>query len=529
MALPFKSRGFVIAAVAGISLALLMPAQAQFWDWGNRPQRQQQQPQFNNPFGGWGGGGLFAPPQQREAPVDYSQAPKPAQKKPEATTNVLVLGDANADWLAYGLEDAYSEKPEIGVTRKHRTESGLIRYDQRRDAIEWPQAIREAIAAEKPKFIVMMIGNNDRQQIREKVPVAPKPGAPGAPKPGQPAQGAAPGAQAAVPTPPAPPADPEAQPEEPREQPPANLTPEQARQFAYGPWEFHTEKWELAYIRRIDATIAALKSAGVPVFWVGLPSQRGTKASADSSYLNEIYRSRADKAGIIYVDVWDGFVDEAGRFSPQGPDYEGQIRRLRSGDGVYFTKFGARKLAHYVEREVERSMANRGLPVALPMPVDVGPQSPNAKPGGPAARPVAGPVVPLNAVVVEREELIGGARTPARAPVNNDATVSRVLTKGEPIPAPTGRGDDFSWPRGGTPSAEPAAADPVATPAPTPANTKKPAPRAATTPTDAQANQATPANGEPKPQQQQPQQVQRRAPTNSNVPRPPLSIQGLFR
>jgi uncharacterized protein len=534
MASPFKSRGLAAAAVAGISLALLFPAQAQFWDWGNRPQRQQQQPQFNNPFGGWGGrdGGWFGPQPQREAPVDYSQAPKPEKKKnPEATTNVLVVGDANADWLAYGLEDAYAEKPEIGVTRKHRTESGLIRYDQRRDAIEWPQAIREAIAAEKPKFIVMMIGNNDRVQIREKVPVAPKPGAPAAPKPGQPAQGAAPAAQqAAAPAPPAPPADPEAQPEEAPEQPPANLTPEQARQFAYGPWEFHTEKWELAYIRRIDATIAALKSAGVPVFWVGLPSQRGTKASADGSYLNEIYRSRADKAGIIYVDVWDGFVDEGGRFSPQGPDYEGQIRRLRSGDGVYFTKFGARKLAHYVEREIERSMANRGLPVALPMPVDVGPQSPNAKPGGPAARPVAGPVVPLNAVAVERDELIGGARTPARAPVNNDATVSRVLTKGEPIAAPTGRGDDFSWPRGGTPAAEPVAADPAATPAPTPANvpanTKKPAaatPRAGTTPADGQANQSTPANGEPK------QQQVRRAPTNSNVPRPPLSIQGLFR
>jgi hypothetical protein len=148
------------------------------------------------------------------------------------------------------------------------------------------------------------------------------------------------------------------------------MTPEQARQAAYGPWDFHSEKWELAYVKRIDATIAALKSAGVPVIWVGLASQRGTKSSQDSSYLNELYRSRADKAGIIYVDIWDGFVDESGRYSPQGPDYEGQIRRLRTGDGVYFTKFGARKLAHYVEREVQRIVGNKGLPVALPVPLD---------------------------------------------------------------------------------------------------------------------------------------------------------------
>ena len=79
------------------------------------------------------------------------------------------MGDANADWLAYGLEDAYSEKPEIGIVRKHRTESGLISYDARRNT-EWPQVAREIIAAEKPKIIVMMIGNNDRQTMREKVP-----------------------------------------------------------------------------------------------------------------------------------------------------------------------------------------------------------------------------------------------------------------------------------------------------------------------------------------------------------------------
>src|SRR5262249_28846991 len=47
-------RGYVIAAAAGVSLALLLPAQAQFWgDWGGRPQRQQQ---YNNNWGGWGGG-----------------------------------------------------------------------------------------------------------------------------------------------------------------------------------------------------------------------------------------------------------------------------------------------------------------------------------------------------------------------------------------------------------------------------------------------------------------------------------------
>lgn len=525
-----KSRGLA-AAVAAISVALLLPAQAQFWDWGGRPQRPAQQGGW-----GWGGGGGgflgFPPPQQQQqAPVDYSRAPPPAQKKPEANTPIVVLGDANADWLAYGLEDAFADKPEINIVRKHRTDSGLINYG-RRD-VEWPQAAREIITAEKPKFIVVMVGNNDRQHIRERTPPATRPGAPkqAAHPPAQPAAPAS--ATPAAPASPAAAPDPEQQTPEPAETPelPANLTPEQARQATVGPWEFHTERWELAYIRRIDAMIAAVKSAGVPVIWVGLPSQRGPKSSADSAYLNEIYRSRAERAGIVYVDIWDGFVDEAGRFSPQGPDYEGQIRRLRSGDGVYFTKFGARKLAHYVERELDRFLQNRGLPVALPIP-DVTPANPK---GGPAQRPVAGPVVPLTAAKVVQEELIGAARQPPRPPAG-DSAAGKVLTKGEPIAAPTGRADDFSWPRGGV-SVEPAVADPAALAPATPAavapsDAAAPKPRTATPPAPrtseaqqggtAAGNTAATPTGESK-------GLQRRPRPNPDVPRPPMPLQGLFR
>ena len=522
MGTPKIARAYVAAAAAGITLALLLPAQAQFWDWGNRPQRQQQ---YNNNWGGWGGGWndrrneerRYNDPyrqQEREAPVDYSRAPAPSQKKPEATTSIVVMGDGNADWLAYGLEDTFAEKPEIGVVRKHRTDSGLIRYEQRRD-LEWPQVARDIIAAEKPKFIVMMIGNNDRQTIREKAPPAARPSAP---KPN--AQAMTPAAPSAAPPIPAPPPDPEQQPE-PAD---ANLSPEQARQASYGPWEFHTEKWELAYIRRIDATIAALKSAGVPVMWVGLPSQRNAKASADSSYLNELYRSRAEKAGIVYVDVWDGFVDEAGRYSAQGPDYEGQTRRLRSGDGVYFTKFGARKLAHYVDREIQRSIGNRGMPVALPLPGDSALQAPNAKPGGPAQRPAAGPVVPLTAMQAGPEELIGGGRAGGSA---GDATASRALTRGEPVAAPSGRADDFSWPPGSPRKAQPPASDAAALAAPEP------------TPDDAAAKPAQPPSGERTSTtesgpanlapEQKPAAKRRPRRPNPYAQRPPFFFQNFFR
>ena len=454
-----SSRLIVRAATAALlSFALLLPANAQFWgnSWGGR-QQQPQQPynpyarQPYNPYGGfwgdrqWGYGGYpqrerSSSPRQRdrprevgkEQPPDYSHAP-PATPRKDATVKVVVMGDANADWLAFGLEDAFSEKPEIGIVRKHRTDSGLIRYDQRRDS-EWPQVAREIIIAEKPNFVVIMIGNNDRETIREKAP-------PPTPANAQPIQ---------------PPAIPPPRPDSERqavEQQHPKHTPAQARQTDYGPWEFQSEKWELAYIKRIDATIAALKSAGVPVIWVGLPSQRGTNASAESSYLNELYRSQAEKAGIVYVDIWDGFVDEDGKFSPQGPDHLGQTRRLRTSDGVYFTKFGARKLAHYVEREIEHSLSSQRVPVALPIPAEPEHPGRNGKAGG-SVRPMAGPVVPLTGANVGSEQVLLGG--PGESP---GATVG--LSTDDAVAAPSGRADNFSWPRGVV-HVEPAAVEPAA-------------------------------------------------------------------
>ena len=95
-----------------------------------------------------------------ERQQDFSRAP--AARKPDSppANTVLVLGDSMADWLAYGLEDALGDPPDLAVVRKNRATSGLIRYDSRNETQDWGQVIREAIAQTKPKFIVMMLGLN---------------------------------------------------------------------------------------------------------------------------------------------------------------------------------------------------------------------------------------------------------------------------------------------------------------------------------------------------------------------------------
>ena len=420
-------------------------------------------------------------PSQRAAPVDSSHAPSP--RKSDKNDNgdlstVMVMGDSMADWLGYGLEAAFSESPDIAVLRKYRAGSSLIFNEPgkgpRSKQFDWAAAAKEILTKESASVVVMMIGLSDRMPIRDvRPPPAQKPApAKAGVKPGD-AKAADAKTQAAKPD--------AAKPDDAKadlaknagegsaDPPAANQAaadPANAQNNAddddddqpaaprggTGTYEFKSEKWVEAYNKRLDEVIAALRIKNVPVIWVGLPPVRGPRAMADMAFLNDLYKSRAQKAGIYYVDVWDAFADEAGRFVQIGPDFEGQNRKLRSSDGVYFTQAGARKLAHYVDKEIRRAMTPSG-PIAIPIPVEPGSDNGKAVPGGPApdnsvARPLAGPVMPLNAtgadLVSSSTELAGGS---AAKQTVSDEVASRVLAKGEAMPVPAGRADDFAWPR----------------------------------------------------------------------------------
>src|SRR6476469_2895727 len=166
----------------GTALAILVsvagPASAQFFNFpgfGGPPQRQAPPPR-NGGGGGWFGGDFFAPfqQQQQQAPrQDFSRAPAPAKRDTTPDKNVLVIGDAMADWLAYGLEDAYAEQPDMGVIRKHKTTSGLIKYQPKGEPADWAAAAKGILETEKPDVIVVMLGLNDRISIREAAPDKP--------------------------------------------------------------------------------------------------------------------------------------------------------------------------------------------------------------------------------------------------------------------------------------------------------------------------------------------------------------------
>ena len=129
-----------------------------------------------------------------------------------------------------------------------------------------------------------------------------------------------------------------------------------------------SEGWREIYGQRVEAFIKKLRAANIAVYWVGLPIMRSPAQSSDAEALNEVYREKAFINGAKFIDTWNGFTDEGGRYSAYGPDMTGQVKRLRADDGIHFTMRGYLKLAHFVEKELRRDLnlakLERNIPLA---------------------------------------------------------------------------------------------------------------------------------------------------------------------
>jgi hypothetical protein len=350
-----------------------------------------------------------APRPRREFDDSYAvrrRAAPPAETLAQETLPVApthfvhVVGDSLSDSLANGLkEHLATEKPEISVLRKGKSSSGLVRDDFH----NWPAALREMLAGtEQFDLVVMMVGSNDRQQLRDET----------------------------------------------------------------GTHEFRSDRWRDIYVKRVDDVIAALREKRVPLLWVGMPVMESQRLSADMLFLNEIYKERASRAGVPYVDVWEAFVGDQNQYVAAGPDVNGGIVRLRTSDGIHFTRSGARKLGFFTSRDVAGVVGGGRAPTAVAaLPQDLSEQIRRDTPGvvpqslqGALPLPEELPTLP---VIRERPlqgpviELTGAPATPGAqlvlrrvvAPANEmSIMVEQVLAYGRQPPSKPGRADDFRWP-----------------------------------------------------------------------------------
>jgi len=208
---------------------------------------------------------------------------------------------------------------------------------------------------------------------------------------------------------------------------------------AQGAHEFRSDRWREIYSQRIDQLLSVLKEKRVSIFFMGLPPTSSPRLTNDMAYINEIIRERSVKAEVRYVDIWEAFVDDKGQYVSTGPALDGQTRRLRLGDGIHFTRFGARKLAHYPERDLIRLFDARQRGPVIPFGTDGGPQIPGVK-------PLAGPILPLTMPIAPQGGLLGAKQNTNAVPGAIDPNAAKTLVEGVPQAAVPGRADDFGWP-----------------------------------------------------------------------------------
>jgi hypothetical protein len=389
-----------------------------YWPWEDRPQPVAPQPERT----------YRAPrPRPNYAPAE-AQRPAPVVKRrvrparaPTPPKPAIAKSEPNVQIAVFG--DSLADHLAKGLDDVFEDNADVAVLDRakgdsgliRKDVVDWPKVAQDALQGNsKIRYALVMLGANDRQPIRE-------------------------GDETIDPL---------------------------------------TDRWRALYHARVDALIKVFTDKKVPLVWVGLPPVQSETLSRDLAAINDIIRDSVTKAGATYVDIWPGFVDDRDRYAASGPDPEGQIAKLRTADGVHFTKAGDRKLAHFADVELKRLMGTAPQPADQPPTATIAPSAAPAAtgpsldgspqltdtaaidrqitamlpslpepPGVPAlpVKPAAGPVVPLSRTEVSP----GGALLSGRPrDPDNLGTVERTLLRGNaPMPQP-GRADDFRWPPG---------------------------------------------------------------------------------
>lgn len=129
-------------------------------------------------------------------------------------------------------------------------------------------------------------------------------------------------------------------------------------------------EWSVEYQQRVAGVVGKLRAANKPTIWIGLPPMAKTEYNKTMSGISEIQRLAAFSGGAEFLDIYERFVDEEGKFTAYGPDLNGKNVRMRKDDGIHFSSAGADKLAFYLAQSLKlyyRGAGSVGLEVADPL------------------------------------------------------------------------------------------------------------------------------------------------------------------
>lgn len=122
-----------------------------------------------------------------------------------------------------------------------------------------------------------------------------------------------------------------------------------------------SDPWRQVYRARLDAFLGDLGAANKEVIWIELPPMEQPGYGAAMAQISSIHKAAVNAAGAEWVETYDRYLGEDGRYSADGPDLNGNIVAMRKGDGIHFSAAGADKLAFYIDR----ALGNGGSRVSL--------------------------------------------------------------------------------------------------------------------------------------------------------------------
>ncbi len=321
-----------------------------------------------------------APPPVRQPQEPRRTAPQPAASLPPPVPEITKAEGATrlavfGDSLAIDLGKA--------LERFYADDPNLVVINQgvgdsgfvRDDFFDWDSAIGEQIAANSFDLAIVMIGANDRQEISA-------------------------GGQS---------------------------------------YKSLTEPWKAIYQQRLTAFLDKLRAANKPVIWVGLPPMSKAEYSAALAQISAMQRLASFSGGAEFLDIYERFLGEDGKFSAYGPDVNGQSARMRKDDGIHFSTAGSDKLAFYLNQSIRNFYRGGGVSVEVADPL-VGTDAaamvrlPYQGLGQIRLLEVAGAVIPLSRAPSRAGDLLTAAGLAAPVPA---FTLEQLMT------APMGRVDAF--------------------------------------------------------------------------------------
>lgn len=198
---------------------------------------------------------------------------------------VLVLGDSLGGGLGAGLLRAADTDPGVDVVSRFNEESGLARPE----VYDWAATVPKILEGGSFDVIVVMLGANDRQVIRD----------------GE-------------------------------------------DRLAFG-----SEGWAAAYRKQVDRLLDQLQASGARVIWVSLPPMEEPDYDSAIRAITALQRERVEARGMTFLDIRPQLSGADGGFAETVEDAGGNLIKLRGRDGISFFKAGNNLMAQLVLAAIE--------------------------------------------------------------------------------------------------------------------------------------------------------------------------------